>query len=252
MADFKAKMRAFRRFILDLIFPAFCLGCKSEGVFLCQDCIGKIPRLRGEPIPGLTSEPLPGAPAGQSVPRDARPESRPSLDSLAAVSKYEDHSLLTRAIHELKYEFIRELAAPLSGLLAGLLGGAPIRDFVICPVPLHPKRLRWRGFNQAGLLAESVAGALGLPCRELIERTSFSRPQMELTQAERMQNVAGAFRCAAGPTRIVGSTGNSIATQKVLLIDDVATTRSTLNACAKALKEAGAETVCGIVLARTI
>lgn len=220
MADFKAKLNTLRRFILDLVFPAFCLGCKSEGVFLCRGCSDAIPK-------------LPAVPEG-------RPECGPFLDSLISVSKYEDNSLLARAIHEFKYEFIKDLAGPLSGLLIGLLKEAPFRDFVICPVPLHPKRMRWRGYNQSALLAEPVAGALGRRVLHLLERTSFSRPQMELTQTERMQNVLGAFRCIAGPPA------------KVLLIDDVATTRSTLNACAKALKEAGALKVCGIVLARTI
>lgn len=231
-----ANLQAFWRFMLEMIFPAFCLGCGREGDFLCLKCLTKFDRLREQVCPLCYDKNLTGSVC--DICKVHCPDF--FLDGLMAFSRYEDKSLLARAIHLLKYDFVRDLAAPLAGLLAGLFTEFPIlRDFVVCPVPLHKKRLRWRGFNQAELMAECIKVKTGLPVKQLLERTQFSKPQMELEKVARGKNVANAFR-----------TLDVEIPPYVLLLDDVATTLSTLNACAKALKQAGAARVFGIVLAR--
>ena len=108
------------------------------------------------------------------------------------------------------------------------------------PVPLHPRRLRSRGYNQSELLAGSLAAEAGLDLDVgALSRVKHSAPQVGATREQRRANVSGSFQCASD------FTGRSI-----ILLDDVATTGSTLSACALALKDAGASSVWGLVLAR--
>lgn len=111
-------------------------------------------------------------------------------------------------------------------------------------VPLHPKRLRERGYNQSQLLAKELAKLSGLPLLEdCLIRVRHSTPQARTTTvSERRKNVAGVFSCPN--QRLEG--------KKVLLIDDVSTSGATLDDCARALKEAGASLVWGLVLAKEI
>jgi ComF family protein len=116
---------------------------------------------------------------------------------------------------------------------------APLAQLVV-PVPLHPRRLRQRGFSPAGLLARAVARQAGLPCNPVALRRLRDTPsQTGLDRRARRRNVRGAFepRCAV-PAR-------------VWLVDDVATTGATLAECARALRRAGAEQVLGVCAAHT-
>jgi len=114
---------------------------------------------------------------------------------------------------------------------------------LIMPVPLHPRRLRARGFNQSLLLAKCVAREIGAELDFLsLRRTRFTKPQTELSSEERKKNVRKAFEVLK-PEVVKGRT--------IVLVDDVATTGSTLNECAKALKRVGADGVLCLVLART-
>lgn len=114
-------------------------------------------------------------------------------------------------------------------------------DVIIMPVPLHPKRLRERGFNQSQLLAKQVAGQTDIPIDFLsLRRIRYTFPQAGLHKDERKKNVYHAFSLRNQP----GIKGKTI-----LLIDDVATTRNTLNECARELLLSGAKSVLGLVLA---
>jgi len=150
------------------------------------------------------------------------------------------------AVHELKYGKKTYLARSFGPLLASYAAtwlGDHGNALVVMPVPLHPRRLRERGFNQSLLLARHVAAKLGadLDCLSL-RRTRFTQPQTGLTGEERKKNVRKAFAVAEKA---------AIEKRSVLLIDDVATTGSTLNECAGALKKAGVKEVLCLVLART-
>lgn len=111
---------------------------------------------------------------------------------------------------------------------------------VLTPVPLHPRRLRSRGYNQSDLLAKILSKKLGLDMdQSLLTRAKNNPPQVSASQEKRRENVQGSFRC-----------GGPLDGQAVILVDDVATTGSTLSACAAALKAAGASSVWCLVLAR--
>jgi len=129
----------------------------------------------------------------------------------------------------------------LSQLLAKYLSSHPLKGEVLVPVPLYPKRLRERGYNQASLLAKELGRLVGLPTVEdTLIRVKDAVPQARTRSAiERRQNVQDAFACNQ---RLEG--------RQILLIDDVCTTGATLDACASALKAAGAGSVWGLTVAR--
>jgi len=245
----------WRRVLLDLIFPPRCVGCAARGAWLCPRCRSALPRLSpnhrlwcGIPsapsragrlgdgpnppasIPAQTALGLPLYPACR--------QARPALDGLHADYSFE--GVLRTAIHQLKYRRARHLAAPLGELLLESLEAAAPVDALV-PVPLHPSRLTERGYNQSALLAAEVARATGLPLADgPLRRVRPTEPQMALPAARRRANVAGAFAVQ----------GRELAGLRVLLVDDVCTTGSTLQACAEALKAAGCTEVWGLTLAR--
>jgi ComF family protein len=148
---------------------------------------------------------------------------------------------MRQAILQFKYRQLKAMAAPLAQLLAEYLHSHPMIGEILVPVPLHPKRLRQRGYNQASLLAEELSKIIGLPVEEdALLRVQDVAPQARTkSAAERHQNVRTAFAC-----------NKDIANKQILLIDDVCTTGATLDACAVALKNAGATSVWGLTIAR--
>jgi ComF family protein len=151
---------------------------------------------------------------------------------------------MRQAIHQLKYKNLRALAGTLAGFLSDYLAANSVPGEVLVPVPLHSKRLRERGYNQSILLAKELGKLTSLPVVEdCLMRKRYALPQARtLTMEERRDNVAGAFVCRDRRLR----------DKQVLLIDDVSTTGATLDACAAAIKSAGAASVWGLVLAREI
>ena len=151
---------------------------------------------------------------------------------------------MRQAIHQLKYQNLRALVVPLARLLQDYLIVNPVPAEILVPVPLHQKRLRERGYNQSSLLARALGKLTNLPIvDDCLSRKRHTPPQARTaTVAERRRNTANAFIC--GDDRLRG--------KKVLLIDDVATSGATLDACAAALKASGATSVWGLVMAREI
>jgi ComF family protein len=151
---------------------------------------------------------------------------------------------MCEAIHQFKYHHFKALALPLAQFLAQHIKTKPFKVEVLVPVSLHPHRLRERGYNQSALLARELSKLIELPVEEhQLYRYRDTPPQVMTSSAEqRHNNLIGAFACD-GP----GFSGRNI-----LLIDDVCTTGATLNSAAIALKDAGANLVYGLTLAREI
>lgn len=151
---------------------------------------------------------------------------------------------LVRAIVMLKFERIEPLGAWFADRLAELIrreAETLVADVVV-PVPLHRQRERERGYNQADLIAKPLAKLLGLPYRAVLLMRTRPRPDKQvLSLSERWESVRGAF--ATRP-------GSQVDKLRVLLVDDVVTTGATLDACAKALRGAGAKSVIGLTVAR--
>jgi ComF family protein len=147
---------------------------------------------------------------------------------------------LRQAIHSFKYEGLRALAGPLGYVLYDCWDAEPYPANVIVPVPLHPSRMRERGYNQSALLARELSRHTGLPVVEgVLLRILPTRPQVGLNPPEREANVRDAFRCR----------GETLGGQHVLLIDDVLTTGATMRACAQALLQGRAGGIWGLTLA---
>jgi ComF family protein len=162
-----------------------------------------------------------------------------AIDGIRSASFFEDNPIRS-AIHFLKYRNHQAVASALAQILAEAYHRFRLLAQVIVPVPLHAARLRERGYNQSELLARQIGYRLNLPVNtSALQRTRSTQSQMTLGYEERHRNVSGAFTCAA-----------SVTGQTVLLIDDVCTTGSTLDACAQALKLAGAAAVWGLTLAK--
>lgn len=228
--------------LLDVLFPPRCVSCGAVGAVLCTTCVGTVraptlplcPRC-GRSLPAAATTVCPACSAGY-WPR--------ALSSLRAAAVYEGAVRL--GVLALKYKGQRRLAVPLGAILAQAVqrSGDNLPD-VIVPVPLHAARRHQRGYNQAELLARSCARRLGIPCdAAVLVRHRATPPQVGLSSVERRVNVAGAFTLAspAAAKRLAG--------KRVLLIDDVTTTGSTLDAAAAALLAAGPADLRGMALTR--
>lgn len=247
----KALKNIFKSFI-GIIYPPRCHICQrffgdnrlknaQEGLPICQDCFNGFSPI----IPPLC--PVCRRPFESLVDENHLCEDclrrRPYYDAIGAPYIYEG-SLLS-AIHQLKYDGKTQIADSLGDILASFakewLGTA--EGCLMMPVPLHPRRLRARGFNQSLLLARVMIPFLGADLDYLsLRRIRDTQPQTGLNSKERRKNVQRAFRL----------TGNmDMKGRTVILVDDVATTGNTLNECARVLKRSGCDKVLCLVLART-
>lgn len=222
--------------ILDVLFPIECIGCGFEGKWICDECFLSI-KIRHEeicPICERESE-------NSAICFGCR--NKTYLKGLLAASSYHDR-LIKEAVHLFKYRFIQDLSLELGKILIEKFRDFPdIKEFVVMPVPLHSRRLRWRGFNQAELLATIFADRFGLEkIRGVLTREKNTVPQVEFSdRIRRINNIKDAFVCKSGE-RVKG--------KKIILVDDVATTLATLDECARVMRLAGAKEIWGAVVAR--
>jgi len=144
----------------------------------------------------------------------------------------------------LKYHNLKAISSCLAELLADYLRLSPLPGEAIVPVPLHPRRLKERGYNQSGLLAKELGKLANLPViQDVLIRIKEARPQVKASDVkERRSNVANAFICQ----------DEVVSGKQIILVDDVCTSGATLESCALALKNKGAITVWGLTLAREI
>ena len=223
---------AYRQAI-DLVFPQTCVHCDREGQLLCKGCLDDAARI-GDPACRTCGIQLDfGSRCGKCA------EAPPTLARVTAVFQFEE--AMRDAVHALKYRDLRAIAPVLGAELAEDVQARHRNIDVVTPVPLHRRRLRSRGYNQAELLARPVAVRLGVPISaDLLTRVTDNPPQ---AQARNHAARSAAVRNSFAASSEAGG-------KRVLLIDDVATTCSTLNACARALRWAGAKSVRAAVLAR--
>lgn len=221
---------------LDFLFPQYCVGCGKEGDFLCYSCHQSLSRIT-PPLCPKCGRPQPSGilcPDCISWPAE--------IDGIRSPFRFD--GVMRQAIHQLKYRNLRALVKPLAKLLWDYLTTNPVPAEVLVPVPLHQKRLRERGYNQSGLLAQELGKLTNLPVvNDCLIRQQHAPPQARTsTVEERRSNIANAFTCR----------NHRLRDTQVLLIDDVSTSGATLNACAAALKASGTTSVWGLAMAREI
>lgn len=207
------------------------------GAWLCDDCLAQIPRV----LPPLCVCCGRALPPGGTVSLCARCQNgRLQITQIRTVVYFE--GVVRKAVHRFKYNGLTALSEPLGKLMASYWVEHPMPVDLVVPVPLHLARLRERGYNQAALLARELASRTNLAVNEqVLERRRATAPQVELNARQRMENVRDAFHCVREDV---------LDGKQILLIDDVCTTGSTLEACAAALRAGGACVVRALTLAR--
>ena len=236
--------------VVSVFFPSGCRICdrlltSASRVPLCEECLSSFERVPnvvcevcGRPLPGLTRK------EGEPLLCPACQDKTYAFDRARSFGLYE--KALVRAILLLKFEQIEPLGAWFAEQLAELVNVEAERlgADVVVPVPLHRERERERGYNQAALLSRPLAKRLRLPHKAVLLVRTRARPDKQvLSLEERWESVRGAF--ATRP-------GSQVDNLRVLLVDDVLTTGATLDACARALRDAGAKSVIGLTVARAI
>jgi ComF family protein len=240
-------MTPFWHALIDFFFPPKCLFCgESLGELPddhpCPLCSSRIKSFSHPHCPccGLGFGDTPGE---DHLCSRCLTEER-HFTRARAIGPYE--GLMAEAISRFKYQGASRLAKPLGALLAEYKDPEfPFADFeLILSVPLHPRRLRQRGFNQSLLLARRVSHTHSIPLDfTALRRTRHTEPQTQLSGPERQKNIRGAFEVRRP---------EGIAEKHILLIDDVFTTGATVQECAKVLLKAGAERVDVLTLARAL
>jgi ComF family protein len=229
--------------LLSLFYPPHCANCGADtlaGIHLCRAC-GEEARRIEAPFCERCSEPFAGAIDAVFVCSTCG--NRPAHFT-CAVAKYLSKGVVREFIHRFKYNGQFHLRHPLADWLAETLEDERIRAQpfdAFVPVPLHPARLRERDFNQAEALAELLARRAGKPLVDAIRRIRYTSTQTRLERHQRMENLRNAFRVRH--TSLVQS-------RHLILVDDVFTTGSTVDECARVLCDAGAASVRVITVAR--
>ncbi|MCX6030192.1 MAG: ComF family protein [Chloroflexi bacterium] len=227
------RLSAAGQTLLDLIYPPRCAGCGRVGDLFCAGCQAQVEPIT-PPVCRRCGRSL-GAgdlcPACRGIPSP--------LDGIASAAIF--GGPLREAIHRFKYGNGYRLAPVLGGRMAEAWPRHGLAADLIVPVPLHAGRLAERGYNQSALLAREVGRAVGIPVNEaILVRHKATQQQAMLNRVERQENVKDAFACRG---QVTG--------KRIVLVDDVCTTGSTLEACAAVLKAGGAASAWALTLART-
>lgn len=235
--------------LLDLVYPPCCALCEkplTAGAALCATCDAEMPRLTapfcnacGEPFYGLIDDEF-ACPNCSKI-RFAFDFARPAMP-------HDDR--VRQLIHGLKYRRHIHLAAELGRLAISAfddprLAPARAERWPLIPVPLHSKRLQRRHFNQAAEIARAVSSTLALPVCHALIRYRNTDTQTQLTRRQRQKNLRHAFRVSPKGIRLLAS-----APPGVIIIDDVLTTGSTIDACARTLKNAGFRNIIAVTVMR--
>lgn len=239
-------------YLLDLLFPKFCLACgKNDADYVCDKCFPKTGLMKTEKCPVCEGNSLFGETHHGC-------KTAEGIDGMTVAADF-NNKIVQKLIHEFKYQGNFAIA---DCLVEKFLRGKLIRrgEFLYLPqgqvityIPLHPDKERKRGFNQSEILAKKIGKILNLPVVNLLKRTVYNVPQMSVKEKkDRMKNVEGIFH----PSPLAVARGYGVASSflqnnhNIILVDDVATTGATIFECVKILKQNGAKFVWGVVVAR--
>lgn len=219
--------------LLELIFPKKCVLCHKIGSFLCTACQRNLIRINTATCPGCNS-------VSEKGRFCKRCRNKTNLTGALFCLYFKDKQ--TRKImYEYKYNGLFGMSDILAPLLVGRIEKEKLKYEIISYVPITKKRARWRGFNQSELLAQKIADITGVEFARLLEKIKETKSQVGLKKKERAVNLRGAFN-VLDKEKVSG--------KRILLVDDVCTTGTTLSECARSLKENGAKEVWAITVAK--
>jgi len=219
----------------DLVYPTSCVHCHRYGPILCQACIADSARFDARACQRCSAPLATAAVCGACAFRPV------TVTTTVALFAFGD--AVRDAVHGLKYDDLRALAPLMGRLMASEPRVAALEFDAVVPVPLHPRKARRRGYNQAELLAGEIASALAVPLSVSCLRRVVDTPALARTTS-RVEREAGVRDAFVGGPHARG--------RRLLLVDDVTTTGSTLRECASALLAAGAAEVNAVVFAKEI
>lgn len=245
-----------KTFVLDTLFPTRCLRCDREGKFICAGCLSVLKRLEHQHCI-ICQKPSIG---GFTHPGCQTPY---GADGLISILNYHDDDVANIIIKG-KYNFLPGVFEELGNMLAEKIKNQYpnilISNISLVPLPLHKRRLRWRGFNQAEILCRTIGAELNIRSTSVLVRCKATKTQKDLKRDQRIKNVANAFSLSptpllfkeGWPPQADGVVGDipTIKNQNLILVDDVTTTGSTLLEAAKVLKRKGAAKVWCLTVAR--
>ena len=236
-------LRQTRDAFFSLLYPARCEYCAtdiSQSAYLCDSCRKKAKRIE-EPFCRTCSEPFFGAMDEEFSCSNCAGR---KFHFTFGVSRFRSRGVVREMIHRFKYGHEFHLRFPLADLLAANFDDSRIAsqpfDFLV-PVPLHSTRMREREFNQAGVLANLAGEKIGAPVFDCLQRIRYTTTQTQFDRDERMENLRNAFRLRESA---------DVRGKHLVLIDDVFTTGSTVDECARMLLNAGATSVRAVTVAR--
>ena len=236
----KQQLKKINEFFLDILFPIKCLVCNKDGEWICDDCFSEIEIESKNKCPKCLKENNDG-----SFCKKCQVTSK--MSGIVVSASYEN-KLLQKAVHILKYKYVKGLSLPLAKILKEGFNSwtknhnCKFDNIVLIPVPLHKKKEKLRGFNQAELLANDI----GKLCKIKVDSRAISRikntsAQAKLDLIKRRKNIKNAFKI---------NKKQNLKGKTVFIVDDVCTTKSTLEECAKEIIKANPESIWGLVLAR--
>ena len=229
--------------LVSLLYPPHCANCGADtdgGMHLCAACTAQAKKITA-PFCQRCSEPFDGDISGEFTCANCADR---TLHFDCAVSRYLSRGVVREFVHRFKYDRHFYLRHPLTDWLTEALDDERIRAQPIdalVPVPLHSARFREREFNQADVLAELLAKRTGTPLLHALKRIRYTTTQTRLDRHERMENLRNAFRVRDTP---------AVQNRHLVLVDDIFTTGSTVDECARVLRAAGAASVRVVTVAR--
>ena len=226
-ANVRTFARSFADVLLDFVFPRVCLNCQSllpdAAEYVCPSCWNSIVRLHARHELYLETR--------EKLIADG------NVSELVSCFMFQTEGALQALIHALKYEGFERSGVWLGKELGSAVVDRQIRADLLIPIPLHKRKFRERGYNQAEAIARGVSRVTGIPVRsDIVRRTRFTETQTKLNLEARQKNMEDAFA-------VVSKNSGVLKGSSCILVDDVITTGATLNACAETLLNAGASKV---------
>ncbi|MCD6086177.1 ComF family protein [bacterium] len=237
----------------EILFPEKCLGCgtiykKRYLPYLCQNCFNQI-KIHSFPFCPICQRKLPfyfHRRTKKIYLPSCYHQGENQISWLGAATDY-NNPLIQKLLKAYKYQFIKEISLTLSAILAKYLIESELekiikKEWLIIPIPLYPRRERWRGFNQSELIASLLAEKFNLSLKkDILFRKKPTKEQAGLTLKEREENIKDAFEVK-----------KEVKNKKIILLDDVYTSGLTVKEAARALKKAGAKKIACLTVALKI
>lgn len=218
------KLEKYLASFLDYILPQFCLGCQVEGTIFCADCLNKLQLL--------------------PINKNPWPDEKFVFAECHICLDYHD-IVVKKLIKKYKYSYFENLAQPIAAIYIKKIKQIALSsNIILCNIPLHKNKKKKRGFDQTELIAKQISKNLGIPYAEILQRQRPTKTQAQLDKIQRQKNMAQAFVINKKIDH------QNMSSQTILLIDDIATTGTTLNEAAQALSTAGFKHIICLALAK--